>query len=56
MLTFIKTAKVTKLCMDKLHVAEILWIKVLSTFVMLQDLERSSYDPKQQATAKLSIG
>ena len=51
-MTFIKVAKVTKLCMDKLYVASILKIKVLSSFVMLQKLERSSYDPKQQATAK----
>ena len=47
MLTFIKIAKVTKLCMDKLYVARILRIKVLSSFVMLQKLERSSYDTKQ---------
>ena len=41
MLTFIKAAKVIKLCMDKLYVANILRIKVLSTFVMLQKWERS---------------
>ena len=52
MLTFMKATKVTKLCLDKLYVARILRIKVLSSFVMLQELERSSYEPRQQATAK----
>ena len=49
MLTFIKVAKVTKFYVDKLYVARILRSKVLSSFVMLQKLERStfcSYDPK----------
>ena len=42
MLTFIKAMTVTKLCMDKLYVAvAILRIKVFSTFVKLQELERS---------------
>ena len=49
MLSFIKAVKVTQFCMNKLHVAK---DKVLSTFVMLQELERSSYDLKQQATAE----
>ena len=51
-MTFMKASKVTKLCLDKLYVARILRIKILSSFVMLQELERSSYDPKQQATGK----
>ena len=39
MLTFTKAMIVIKLCMDKLYVASILRIKVLSTYVMLQELE-----------------
>ena len=38
--------------MDNLYVVSILRIKVLQLFMMLQELERSSYDSKQQATAK----
>ena len=49
MLTFIKATKVTKLCMDKLYVASILrMIKVLSSFVMLQMLERSMIQRNRQ--------
>ena len=47
MLTFIKAAKVTKVCIDKLYVASILRIKVLSTSGAGEE-----YDPKQQATAE----
>ena len=51
MLTYIKAAKVTKLCMDKLYVAssyyglrfcQLLWFTGVGV----------EYDPKQQATAK----
>ena len=48
MLTFIKAAKVTKLSMDKLYVASILRIKILSIFVMLQELERSMIQSNRQ--------
>ena len=36
-----KGTKVTKLFVDRLHVASILRIKVLSTFVLLQELDGS---------------
>ena len=39
--------------MDKLYVASILRTKILSTFVMLQELERSMIQSnRQQATAE----
>ena len=44
----LKAVKVIKLCMDKLYVASILRIKVLSTFVMLQELERSMIQSNRQ--------
>ena len=52
MLTFIKAAKGTKLCMDKLYVTSILRIKVLSSFVSYVTGAREECNPKQQATAK----
>ena len=48
MLTFMKATKVAKVCMDKLYVASILRTKVLSIFVMLQELERSMIQSNRQ--------
>ena len=46
-MTFIKAAKGTKLCMDKLYVNSILRIKVLSSFVCYVTGAGEEYDSKQ---------